>query len=119
MSRGTHTERTMPTYTSPYPPEYYDSATPTPSPRGPASYYYATPQRPATRAHFRNPSSGFNEYSPRPPTASPRYTSDGHYATANVSNGHHSRKASFSAPRSSKHRRRNSYSFARTSSPNG
>ncbi|KAE9566261.1 hypothetical protein CGMCC3_g17568 [Colletotrichum fructicola] len=86
----------MANYTSPYPgstpgEEYYysrerfQSATPTPSPRGHASYYYsgATPQRPATRAHFRNASSGFSEYSPRPPTASPRYTSDGHYATAN------------------------------------
>ncbi|TID07150.1 hypothetical protein CH35J_000696 [Colletotrichum higginsianum] len=63
----------------------YQSATPTPSPRGPSSYYYpgATPQRPATRAHFRNASTGFSESSPRPPTASPRYTSDGYYATAN------------------------------------
>ncbi|KAK1706111.1 uncharacterized protein BDZ83DRAFT_199456 [Colletotrichum acutatum] len=83
-------------YSSPYtgstPEEYYyarerfQSATPTPSPRGSSSYYYppgSTPQRPATRSHFRTPSSGFSEYSPRPPTASPRYTSDGYYATAN------------------------------------
>lgn len=62
------------------------------------------PQRPATRAHFRGssgrverdgaryverepPRYAERESAARPPTASPRYTSDGHYATksANVS----------------------------------
>ncbi|KAJ9165777.1 Vegetative cell wall protein gp1 [Coniochaeta hoffmannii] len=61
----------------------YASPSPTPSPR----YYYAggqTPQRPATRAHFRGNSSGAFDYgSPRTPQFSPRYTSDGQYATAN------------------------------------
>lgn len=92
-----------------YSDDYYTSPSPTPSPR-PSSYMYGQqyPQRPATRAHFRG-SSGRVERegaryverepapryaeresasaSARPPTASPRYTSDGHYATksANVS----------------------------------
>ncbi|KAK2024742.1 vegetative cell wall protein gp1 [Colletotrichum zoysiae] len=99
-----------------YTQERYQSATPTPSPRGP-SYYYpgATPQRPATRAHFRNPS----EFSPRPPTASPRYTSDGYYATANVSSGHHSRKHSWATPSQPKRERRSSYVYVRASTPHG
>ncbi|OHW96062.1 vegetative cell wall protein gp1 [Colletotrichum incanum] len=104
-----------------YNQERYQSATPTPSPRGPSSYYYpgATPQRPATRAHFRNASSGFSEFSPRPPTASPRYTSDGYYATANVSSGHHSRKHSWATPSQPKRERRSSYVYVRASTPHG
>ncbi|GJC81191.1 vegetative cell wall protein gp1 [Colletotrichum tofieldiae] len=104
-----------------YKQERYQSATPTPSPRGPSSYYYpgATPQRPATRAHFRNASSGFSEFSPRPPTASPRYTSDGYYATANVSSGHHSRKHSWATPSQPKRERRSSYVYVRASTPHG
>ncbi|TDZ25408.1 hypothetical protein Cob_v002010 [Colletotrichum orbiculare MAFF 240422] len=96
---GGHQIKNIMAYSSPYATastpgeEYYytrdrfQSATPTPSPRGQHYSYYsgATPQRPATRAHFRNASSGFSEYSPRPPTMSPRYTSDGYYATANQS----------------------------------
>ncbi|PHH51055.1 hypothetical protein CFIMG_004118RAa [Ceratocystis fimbriata CBS 114723] len=70
------------------------------SPRGtPYNPYYAvpppraastqSPQRPATRAHFRTASTAatpvYGEYnSPRPPTASPRYNSEGQYATANA-----------------------------------
>lgn len=66
-----------------YDKERYVSPSPTPSPRGP-SFYAQTPQRPATRAHFRHMSSGYNEFSsPRTPAFSPRYTSDGQYATAN------------------------------------
>ncbi|KAJ9142323.1 Vegetative cell wall protein gp1 [Pleurostoma richardsiae] len=77
----------------------YASPSPTPSPgRGP--YYYAhaqTPQRPATRAHFRHMSSGLNDFSsPRAPAFSPRFTSDGHYATAN-----RERRSSFSYYRAS------------------
>ncbi|KAF6843897.1 vegetative cell wall protein gp1 [Colletotrichum musicola] len=104
-----------------YTRERFQSATPTPSPRGPSSYYYSgqTPQRPATRAHFRNASSGFSEYSPRPPTASPRYTSDGYYATANVSSGHHSRKHSWATPSQPKRERRSSYVYVRASTPLG
>ncbi|TKW56122.1 hypothetical protein CTA1_8264 [Colletotrichum tanaceti] len=99
----------------------YQSATPTPSPRGPSSYYYpgTTPQRPATRAHFRNASTGFSESSPRPPTASPRYTSDGYYATANVSSGHHSSKHSWATPSQPKRERRSSYVYVRASTPHG
>ncbi|WYZ35705.1 hypothetical protein EsH8_X_000352 [Colletotrichum jinshuiense] len=121
----------MANYSSPYTgstpgEEYYyrerfQSATPTPSPRGHSSYYYpgTTPQRPATRAHFRNASSGFSEYSPRPPTASPRYTSEGVYATANVSSGHHSRKHSWATPSQPKRERRSSYVYVRASTPHG
>ncbi|ORY61398.1 uncharacterized protein BCR38DRAFT_348494 [Pseudomassariella vexata] len=63
------------------PNPYYDysgSPSPTPSPRH--NYFYAqqTPQRPATRAHFRHGSSGQTDHK----TAfSPRYTSTGEYAT--------------------------------------
>ncbi|KAL2162272.1 hypothetical protein VTH06DRAFT_7185 [Thermothelomyces fergusii] len=73
-------------------PEYlydeinFSTPSPTPSPRGSGYYYGATPQRPATRAHFRNGStSGLNGayISPRGPSFSPRYTSDGQYATVN------------------------------------
>lgn len=123
----------MADYSSPYTgstpgDEYYysrdrfQSATPTPSPRG-RSYYAqessTTPQRPATRAHFRNGSSGYNDFSPRPPTASPRYTSDGYYATANVSSGHHSRKASWAPPSRPKAERRTSYVYVRSTTPLG
>jgi hypothetical protein len=103
-----------------YAKERFSTATPSPSPRGQAYYYAQTPQqqRPQTRAHFRNVSGGFNEYSPRPPTASPRYTSDGYYATANVSGGH-SRKHSWSGPPRPKRERRSSYVYVRASSPHG
>ena len=89
-------------------PEYlYDekkfpSPSPTPSPRGPGYFQHFAaaqqPQRPATRAHFRNSSSGVNSgyASPRGPSFSPRYTSDGQYATVNVSVSR-SRKQSFSS----------------------
>jgi hypothetical protein len=66
------------------------AGTPSPHFRGPMPRpEYAYPPRSATRAsHHR---SGSAAYEPvfRPPTASPRYRSDGHYATAdiNVSNG--------------------------------
>ncbi|EXF82185.1 hypothetical protein COL5a_004620 [Colletotrichum fioriniae] len=105
-----------------YARERFQSATPTPSPRGPTSYYYppgSTPQRPATRSHFRNASSGFSEYSPRPPTASPRYTSDGYYATANVSSGHHSRKHSWATPSHPTRERRSSFVYVRAATPHG
>jgi len=70
-------------------------------------------------------SGGFsNEYSsPRaPPTmSSPRYNSQGDYATFNVSGASRSsRKHSFSShPHHTKRERRNSYSFYRTSDPHG
>ncbi|PKS05035.1 hypothetical protein jhhlp_008401 [Lomentospora prolificans] len=67
-----------------YPEDHpYYTPSPTPSPRH-NSYMYSQPpypQRPATRAHFRTSSSAFVETSSRPPAASPRYTSDGYYAT--------------------------------------
>lgn len=104
----------------------FPSPSPTPSPRGPGYYYNnnATPVRPATRAHFRGQStSGFNTSnnnypSPRGPSFSPRYTSDGQYATANVSQSRSSRKPSFSGSRP-KRERRNSYSYYRASDHNG
>ncbi len=120
----------------------YVSPSPTPSPRGP-TYYYGSqpqPQRPATRAHFRHMSSGggigpggspgvFHEYagnafSPRPPTFSPRYNTDGHYATANVSSSRSARKHSSasaawaspsSAPPPRRERRSASFSYYRAS----
>ena len=93
-----------------YDKKEYASPSPTPSPRGPTYYHGAAQQRPATRAHFRHISSGgatstpspgsagvYQEYagnssSSRPPTFSPRYTSDGHYATANVSSSRSAQK---------------------------
>ncbi|KAK3316479.1 hypothetical protein B0H66DRAFT_296181 [Apodospora peruviana] len=97
----------------------FPSPSPTPSPRG-SGYYFGTttPQRPATRAHFRNNSTaanGFNYSSPRGPSFSPRYTSDGQYATANVSQTR--RKPSSSGHQQHHHtprrERRNSYSYYR------
>lgn len=106
--------------------EYYDDrfATPTPSPRGPDAYYYAsTPQRPQTRAHFRHVSSGMNDFSsPRPAAFSPRYNSDGLYSTnattANVSASRSTRKPSFSTTRP-KRESRSSYSYNRPSDSHG
>lgn len=100
----------------------FATPSPTPSPRGPA-YYASTPQRPATRAHFRHMSSGMNDYSsPRPAAFSPRYNSDGLYstnaATANVSATRSSRKQSFSGTRP-KRERRSSYSYYRASDSHG
>ncbi|KAH8903614.1 hypothetical protein BR93DRAFT_191870 [Coniochaeta sp. PMI_546] len=101
----------------------YASPSPTPSPRGP-SYYYAggqTPQRPATRAHFRGNSSGAFDYgSPRTPQFSPRYTSDGHYATAtaNVSSSRSSRPfrhSGYTDQRPPRRERRHSASYYRAS----
>ena len=106
MSRQTSQEpETMASYSpygsTPVGQEYFDerkfpSPSPTPSPRGPVYYYNntatSTPVRPATRAHFRHQSTtGFNNNSnnasnfpsPRGPSFSPRYTSNGEYATAN------------------------------------
>src|SRR6187549_2969769 len=100
--------------------ERFSTATPSPSPR--ANYYPSTPVRPATRAHFRHTSSGFSEFptSPRPPTQSPRYTSDGFYATANVSGNHQSRRKSFSHPPPLlKRERRPSFVHVRPSIPHG
>ncbi|KAK4462766.1 hypothetical protein QBC42DRAFT_175366 [Cladorrhinum samala] len=125
----------MATFSSPYgstpAQEYFfddkfPSASTTPSPRGtPAFYYGPTPQRPATRAHFRNSSTtGFNTSSrdsnfpsPRGPSFSPRYTSDGTYATANVSSSR-SRKPSFSSGSPAPQGRRKSFSHYRMASPN-
>ncbi|KAI1208126.1 uncharacterized protein F4807DRAFT_452402 [Annulohypoxylon truncatum] len=113
-------------YASPYgtplrggePGYYYDvqSPSPTPSPRHYPFYPAQTPQRPATRAHVRNASTDYPNF--RPSTAfSPRYKSNGEYATGpspNVS----SRKHSFSMgshhhmPR---RERRSSFSYHRAS----
>lgn len=117
-----------PNGSTPRPGDYYyedkyASPSPTPSPRGP-SYYYAggqTPQRPATRAHFRGNSSGAFDYgSPRTPQFSPRYTSDGHYATAtaNVSSSRSSRPSRHSGytdQRPPRRERRHSASYYRAS----
>lgn len=97
-----------------YDEKKFASPSPTPSPRGPAYYYGATPQRPATRAHFRNGStSGINNGypSPRGPSFSPRYTSDGQYGTVNVSVSRSTRKPSFSGPPRPTRERRSSFSY--------
>ncbi|KAK4126816.1 hypothetical protein N657DRAFT_565635 [Parathielavia appendiculata] len=104
-----------------YDEKKFPSPSPTPSPRGPSYYYGATPQRPATRAHFRNGStSGINNgyASPRGPSFSPRYTSDGQYATVNVSVSR-SRKPSFSGPPRTTRERRSSFSYHRASVSHG
>ncbi|KAI1651099.1 uncharacterized protein F4817DRAFT_356116 [Daldinia loculata] len=96
---------------------YYDvqSPSPTPSPRHYPFYPAQTPQRPATRAHVRNASTGVPDF--RPSTAfSPRYTSTGEYATGpspNVS----SRKHSFSmgSHHMPRRERRSSFSYNRAS----
>ncbi|CAK7213568.1 hypothetical protein SCUCBS95973_001841 [Sporothrix curviconia] len=124
-----------------YEKKEYVSPSPTPSPRGPTYYYGSQPQRPATRAHFRHMSSGgagghaadrsvgggvYHEYaagntSSRPPTFSPRYTSDGHYATANVSSSRSAQKQSatttpWASPRPPRRERRSaSFSYYRAS----
>ncbi|KAK3342724.1 hypothetical protein B0H65DRAFT_227559 [Neurospora tetraspora] len=107
-----------------YDEDRFASASTTPSPRQPAYFTELPPrpQRPATRAHFRSGSvSGYtNAYSSPRGSFSPRYTSDGHYATANVSHSRSSRKQSFSDPRSnSKSERRSSYSYYRASDSHG
>lgn len=98
----------------------FSSPSQTPSPRASAFMFGQSgnqPPRPSTRAHFRNPSAtaGFNSYSsPRGPSFSPRYTSDGTYATANVSQPR--RKPSSSGQHHHTRReRRNSYSYYRAS----
>lgn len=114
-------------YPAPHGAEYYPDkyATPTPSPRGPAVYYYAsTPQRPQTRSHFRHASSGMNDYAPpRPAAFSPRYNSDGFYSTddvpANVSATRSPRKQSSSGGPHPKRERRASHSYYRASDPHG
>ena len=141
MSRQTSQEpETMASYSpygsTPVGQEYFDerkfpSPSPTPSPRGPVYYYNntatSTPVRPATRAHFRHQSTtGFNNNSnnasnfpsPRGPSFSPRYTSNGEYATANVSQPRSSRKPSFSGSYP-KRERRSSFSYYRASDHHG
>ncbi|KAK4216850.1 hypothetical protein QBC37DRAFT_278441 [Rhypophila decipiens] len=99
----------------------FGSPSQTPSPRASGSFFGtgATPQRPATRAHFRNPSAAaFAGYSsPRGPSFSPRYTSDGTYATANVSSS--GRKPASSGQPHTRRERRNSYSYYRASDHHG
>ncbi|KAH8200336.1 hypothetical protein TruAng_005489 [Truncatella angustata] len=95
-------------------PDYYYSGSPSPTPSPQQNYFYATPQRPATRAHFRNASSGGQDNYRT--SFSPRYTSTGEYATGpgpKVS----SRKHSFSkgSNQSPKRERRSSYSYYRSS----
>lgn len=77
-----------PIYGSAHPDYNYYSGSPSPTPSPRHNFYYAqpqTPQRPQTRAHFRNGSSGQNEY--RSATFSPRYKSTGEYATGPGLNG--------------------------------
>ncbi|KAK4238338.1 hypothetical protein C8A03DRAFT_33633 [Achaetomium macrosporum] len=105
-----------------YDEKKFPSPSPTPSPRGPSYYYGATPQRPATRAHFRNGSTTgiSNGYaSPRGPSFSPRYTSDGQYATVNVSASRSTRKPSFSGPPRPMRERRTSFSYHPTTVSHG
>ncbi|KAI1256634.1 hypothetical protein MGN70_001759 [Eutypa lata] len=106
---------------------YYSShsPSPTPSPHHYGGNYYPaakTPQRPATRAHVRGASSGFNDF--RPSTAfSPRYRSNGEYATGGAGPSPKvsaPRKQSFSrVPHEHHHppkrERRRSYSYYRAS----
>lgn len=65
------------------PREYRYFSTATPSPR-----YCPSGYRPSPRSYgypeTRNPNGDFKLSCPRPPNPSPRYTSDGYYSTANV-----------------------------------
>lgn len=100
----------------------YVTPSPTPSPRGQPYYFAQTPQRPATRAHFRHPSSGAFDYgTPRTPSFSPRYTSDGQYATANVSSSRSTRKhySQTAGPPPPRRERRHSTSYYRPSDSHG
>jgi hypothetical protein len=117
-------------YGSPYgstplrgdPAYYYDvnSPSPTPSPHHYSFYPAAqTPKRPATRAHVRGVSSGF-EHEYRPSTAfSPRCKSNGEYATGpppKVSSRKHSfSKGSHHHHHTPKRERRQSFSHYRAS----
>lgn len=99
---------------------YYNSPSPTPSPR-PSPFMHNQQQytqRPATRAHFRTPSHPMRPETARPSVASPRFTSDGQYATksTNVSARRSSPLYSPSTPpRGGRHSRRSSVSDARSS----
>jgi len=98
-----------PYHTPPGHPGYYPfSATPSPagSPSGPHGFYAQRPG-PSPRHHSRHNSSG-DAYGYSPRAFSPRYTSNGYYATAaNVSR----KQSSWSAPRYEPRQRRASYSY--------
>lgn len=106
---------------SPYTPSpghpggfYPFSASPSPaaSPSGPHGYFAQRPG-PSPRHHSRHTSYG-DSYGQSPKAFSPRYTSNGYYATANVSRNKNPWFASrHEQPRASK--RRNSYSYQRAS----
>jgi hypothetical protein len=95
---------------------HYSERTPsaTPSPRGPLYSYPPPPQRSATRNDGRRGSTGFGE------NYSPRYNSQGHYATAHVSSSRAPRKhdQQWASPRSER-KRRSSYSYYRASDSHG
>lgn len=119
---GSYSPYTRSGYSEEY--SYYQTPSPTPSPRPSYTMYdQHHTQRPATRAHFRTPSHSRPDRfdrpdTTRPPVSSPRFTSDGHYATksANVSARHSSRLDSPSTPPSSgRHSRRSSISETRSS----
>lgn len=84
--------------------ERYATATPSPRPyhASAAAAYGASQERSQTRAHFRTTSSG--DYYSTSYMASPRYTSSGQYATANVSS--RTRKFCFSGEPSGRRRRK-------------
>ncbi|KAL2107035.1 hypothetical protein VUR80DRAFT_5797 [Thermomyces stellatus] len=97
---------------------YYNSPSPTPSPR-PSPYMYGQHyhQRPATRAHFRTPSHTRPETT-RPSVASPRFTSDGQYATKSTNVSAHYSSPMYSPstpPMGGRHTRRSSVSDVRSS----
>lgn len=107
------------------------SATPSPSPRH-SWFPESTPRRSATRAgHTRAAShSQQSSYTPRPVRESPRYNSQGEYATVDVSAyefGGSSRRLFHSSPanghghgHAGQHRRRASYTaHVRSSTPHG
>lgn len=101
-----------PHYGSATNPDHYYNASPSPTPSPRHNYFYPqTPQRPATRAHFRQASADYRT------TFSPRYTSTGEYATGPGPKVSSSRKHSFSkgSPHTPKRERRNSYSYPRAS----
>ncbi|CAJ2505745.1 Uu.00g131390.m01.CDS01 [Anthostomella pinea] len=123
-------------YGSPYggtplrgdPGYYYDvnSPSPTPSPHHYQFFPAQTPQRPATRAHHRGASTGYNDYRPATAFSSPRYKTNGEYGMPVPSPKVSSRKHNFSkgashqqthrTPKREREReRRNSHSYFRAS----
>ncbi|GKT94053.1 LOW QUALITY PROTEIN: vegetative cell wall protein GP1 [Colletotrichum tofieldiae] len=101
-----------------YKQERYQSATPTPSPRGPSSYYYpgATPSGPRPARTSATPAAASAN---SVPVRRRRRLDTRAMATMPRQIGHHSRKHSWATPSQPKRERRSSYVYVRASTPHG